>query len=191
MADRDRVLIVVPTVAGREDELRACLSSHAHPRAVLRIERGHASCGDAWNAGARAALREHSRRPLDAVLFTADDLIAHPGYLDVALSMLHLHELPGAFVYDEDGRRHDDDGPPAATVPFSRVPLLPMHLVRALFPMPPLHYYSDLWLGERARELGWNTRLVRSFAFTHTWAQAGRIASDERDLRLLRSLGSR
>lgn len=181
--------VVIPTVPGRERELARALDSHSdyelgRPSLVrLEVLRGFSTCGEAWNAGA-AELLERFGENLTHLCFSADDLIARPGWYGAALASLEQGYLPAPELYLESGEldpKTSHDGPPGSLVAFSRVPFFPAAAWRFIGPMPALHYYSDCWVGDRLSELGYRTRVAAGFAFTHLWAQPGRIHTDDPD----------
>jgi hypothetical protein len=177
-----RVAIVVPTIDGRETDLRRCLVAYEKtaPDAYLYIEHGHASCGEAWIAGAERA-REHG---FDYLHLTADDLEPHLGWLEVAVETVDKGFIPTPLVYDPSGQLesaglagfalnhvaadqdwHSVDG---TTVPF---------LTRDMWDcigMIPVHYCTDLWVSAKGRMHGWDTVIRTGMKFTHYTAPAGR-----------------
>ena len=42
-------------------------------------------------------------------------------------------------------------------------------------PWPEIPYYADLWVSEKGRTIGIETRMIHSYAFVHHWSQIGRI----------------
>lgn len=173
------IAVVIPTVSGREDVLGKSVASHAGGAGALHVLKGFATCGAAWNAGALLALADER---VTHVLFGADDLVALPGWDRAALASIDQGFLPNAILRDEAGQFWNvQDGQPGAECAFPRVPFLPVDLLRRMLPVPPIHYYSDCWVGSRASDLGWRTRVTAGFEFTHLWAQAGRIHDSEPD----------
>lgn len=177
---------MIPTVPGREDELRRSLHSLEHAirplgvDVVVRVESGHKTCGEAWNAGAAWLVERFAE--LDFLLFSADDLIADDRCIGSALNraMNGRRELPAPQLFLVDGRRdpRTDDGPDGVSTYFSRVPFLPLELWTKVAPMPPLHYFSDAWIADRAHERGYSFRVTSGFAFVHLWSEPGRYADD-------------
>lgn len=186
-----RVAVIIPTVPGRGDQLADSVRSTADDDRVgaVHVIAGYETCGAAWNAGALLALADQQ---VTHVLFSADDLVAKPGWLDAALmaSEMAPHYLPAPRLYNVDGSRWDQDGVPGTEVAFPRVPFLPRDLVRRLLPIPPIHYYSDCWVGARAHDYGWKVRVQAGFDFVHSWAAAGRIHDSEPDRRAFEALMS-
>lgn len=181
-----KIGVVIPTVDGREEMLETVvLPAYLDKKlAPFRIEimRGFDNCGEAWNEGA-ARLIEHG---CDYLHFGADDLYPlSPLWHRSALHASENHCLPGAYLYDTAGNRtQDHDGPHWSRVTFSRVPFLPVSVWRQVGPIPPLHYYSDCYLGAKCYAVGQEIRLVAGYAFCHLWAQPGRITDDSKDREL-------
>jgi hypothetical protein len=184
-----RVAVIIPTVAGRENLLPRCIKEHCPPWLEShdvtfspRVIRDLPTCGEAWNIGVRSAFKSGA----DYVLLSADDLLPRsPWYVCDAIDAWELDDaLPAARCYGLDGEPQNHDGAPGDTVAFSRVPFLPAELARDVFPIPPLHYYSDVWIGDVLRANGRTFKIAADFKFTHLWAQARRRPSDEHDRQL-------
>lgn len=176
--------IVIPTVAGREQLLHRCYGAFRQtaPSATILIVRDEPTCGAAWNRGANLAEQRFAERgrALRWLLFAADDLIPEPGFLDPALWFADRGQLPAARLLNEDGTVWNPHERPGDLVAFPRVPLLRLDVWKRLGPIPgdpPLHYFSDVWLGRH----GDPCPVVGSFRFTHLWAGPGRHHSSEPD----------
>lgn len=182
-----RLAIIIPTVAGRELYLDRCIQSFKDTATApqsIKVIRGHPACGEAWNDGWRRFARDTTFHYLPKpthYLFAADDLLATDGWFDAALATLSNLTIPAAVTLGEDGESQNLDGPAGAEVPFSRVPLLSHAQAERIFPVPPLHYYSDVWIGDKARSLGYRFVMQYGFRFVHLWAHAGRHADDIED----------
>lgn len=175
------IAVVIPTVAGREDVLARAVASHAAGAGAIHILKGFDNCGAAWNVGALLAL---SNPDVTHVLFSADDLVAKPGWQVPAREATDVdRELPNAILREHGTMTHWNvqDGADGALCAFPRVPFLPVALLRRLLPIPPIHYYSDCWVGARAADLGWKSRVTAGFEFVHLWAAPGRIHDSEPD----------
>jgi hypothetical protein len=180
LGDGAKIAVVLPTVPGRELILGRSVASHAAGADALHILKGYTTCGAAWNAGALLALADPA---ITHVLFSADDLLALPGWQRAAAASVDQGFLPNAILRDAETNAfwNVQDGNPGQLCAFPRVPFLPVALLRRLLPIPPLHYYSDSWVGARAADLGWPTRVTAGFEFVHLWAAAGRIADSDPD----------
>ena len=67
------------------------------------------------------------------------------------------------------------DGPPGAITAFSRVPSMTREMAEAVGPWPIMDYYSDNWVSDKARVLGWETRVADGYRFVHHWHPVGRL----------------
>lgn len=183
-----RIGVVFPTVAGREDSLERAIRATCRPEAErlddvqfgLRVYADLTSCGAAWNLGVQELLNAGA----EYLLLSADDLEPRdPAWYRPALTACLRGTLPAARLYGADGTEQDT-GPPGSPAVFPRVPFLPATLAAEIFPIPPLHYYSDVWIGQVAERHGWGCEYVNGFEFTHHWAQPGRRTDPEPDRRL-------
>lgn len=175
------VAVVIPTIKGREEDLRRCLVGYENtcPDAEIYIEAGYPSCGEAWIAGAERAVE----RGFDYIHFTADDLEPHEGWLEPAVESVEKDFIPSPVVFHPDGTlesaglmgfgcytgpHHDGMLVEGTTVPFLRRDMWER------IGMIPVHYCTDLWVSHQGRKYGWETVLRTSMEFTHYNAPAGR-----------------
>jgi hypothetical protein len=172
------VAIVVPTIEGREIDLKRCLRAYKRtaPKAEVIVEHDHGSCGEAWIAGAE-------RTDAEYLHFTADDLEPQPGWLKIAKETVDKGFIPAPLVFNTDGSldsaglvgfgqyrgEHQDWQPiEGTTIPF---------LTREMWEtvgMIPVHYCTDLWVSVQGRKHGWETVIRTGMRFTHHVAPAGR-----------------
>lgn len=118
------VSVIFPTVLGREESLERAVESF--PGCEWIILAGHPTCGSAWVEGAR-------RSKGDYICFAADDLEAHPGFVEAMLADIDHGVHPAALVLEPDGslqscggngwdccRQNCEDGTPCewSPVPF-------------------------------------------------------------------------
>jgi len=176
--------VVVPTISGREESLEITLRSYEETLAgddfELIIIQDAPTWPEACNEG-------YSKADAEYYLFGADDLDAEPGWWEYGKAALEAApmELPAPRVYDNhgpDGGRqlsNIKDGEDGALTHFTRVPLMTQEQWEIVGPWPPIVYYADLWLSEKARTLGIRTRMVYGFDFFHRWSQIGRVDSRE------------
>jgi hypothetical protein len=183
-----RVAVVVPTIQGREDDLKRCVEAYwdTAPKAKVYIERDHSSCGAAWIAGAERATRDG----FDYLHLTADDLEPHAGWLETAIETVEKDMIPAPFVYRPDGTLesaglagfsmncaqqadwHPVDG---TTVPFvTREMWEAIATPQFTETLSVVHYCSDLMFSVAGRKHGWDTVIRAGMAFTHYTAPAGR-----------------
>ncbi len=172
-----RVTVVVPTIKGREEMLQKCLASYelTTPQLELIVIKGKSTCGIAWNEGVARATGEY-------IHLTADDIEAHAGWLEAGVSSASRGELPAGLILHSDGSLQscgdEHDRPDGFVTEIPRIPFLPTALAREIFPIRPIHYFSDNLVGDLARGLGWETVVNRKYLFTHHLAGHGRL--DER-----------
>ena len=185
--------VIVPTITGREDSLERTLSAYEATGPVdmeLVIIQDLANWPSGCNEGARRAKG-------DVLHFSADDIEPLPGWHVDALAWIAEHdELPAPRVFNHsvDGEWDNAvDGPDGGVPHFTRVPLMTRSQYDRIGPWPEIDYCSDVWLSEKARTLGIETRMIWSYAFVHHWNQVGRLdtperlAASERALRELRA----
>lgn len=168
--------IVVPTVDGREELLDKCLASYRRYTSVGEHEviviRNKPTCGIAWNEGVEVAEGEY-------IHLTADDIEAHEGWLEAGIMSLDRQELPAARILNSDGSLQscgdEHDRPEGFVTEIARIPILTRGLARKVFPIAPLHYYTDNIVSDKARELGWETVVNRNYLFTHHLSLVSRL----------------
>ena len=172
--------IVIPTITGREDSYARCLFAYGDTMpegAEIITVRDEPNWPTACNVGYREAKG-------DVIHFTADDLEPLPGWWQEALAWVQIHdELPAPKVmnYAADGVWDNAvDGPDKAVPHFTRIPFMRRSQYERIGPWPDIDYCADVWLSEKARTLGIETRMIHSYAFVHHWEQIGRISTPER-----------
>jgi hypothetical protein len=181
--------IVVPTIDGRELDLKRCLAAYKRtaPHARIIIEHGHPSCGAAWIAGAEQAARDG----FDYLHLTADDLEPLPGWLAIAKSTADKGMIPAPHVLRPDGqlesagligfalngsRTADMEPVDGTTVPFLTREMWEAFIAIPGFAstMTATHYATDLMCSFAGRANGWPTVVRASMRFVHYTAPAGR-----------------
>jgi glycosyltransferase involved in cell wall biosynthesis len=170
-----KLSVVIPTVASRALSFERTVDAYAKfsPEGVeLIVIRDKPTCGIAWNAGVLLATGDY-------IHLTADDIEPHEGWLEAGIASLDRGELPAARVLHGDGSLQscgdELDREDGFVTEISRIPFLTRELVDAIFPIPPIHYYTDNIISDRARALGWPTVVNRSYQFTHYLASEGRL----------------
>lgn len=179
---------MIPTVEGREAHLERCVAAYAENTVgegvELLVERGHSTCGLAWNAGAARATGEYLH-------LTADDLEPLLGWNLPAQEAIGRGEIPAPLVYKvrlvdgypvkevetsggEWNRRLDDWERVLGTcvVPFCRL----RDWRGNIGPSIETHYYTDNWFTDQCRRAGLEIVLRQNYAFIHHWALQGRGA---------------
>ncbi len=96
-----KVAIIIPTVAGREQVFDQVLDAYAETRPTgwefdLIVPEGHATVGEAWNAGSEDA-------DADYVFYTIDDAEPHPGWAQVATRTVDAGYIPAPRLEHADG----------------------------------------------------------------------------------------
>lgn len=175
------ISVVVPTISGREESLARIVAAYRDTLAGCKhqiiVVLNESSWPRACNVG-------YTKSEGDVIHFTADDLEPLPGWWQETLKRLESHdELPAGKVlnYSADGRWDNYmDGENGALTHFTRVPIMTRDQYERIGPWPEqLDYAADVWLSERARTLGIETRMLHSYAFVHHWSQIGRIDTPE------------
>jgi hypothetical protein len=175
--------IVIPTISGREQSLARCRDAYERTAPnVMEVEyvvvRDRKNWPAACNEGYRQARGEYLH-------FSADDLEPLPGWWVYSLRWLvdGYDELPAPKVMNHSADGVWDnavDGPDGGTPHFTRIPLMTRSQYERIGPWPEIDYGADVWLSERGRTLGIETRMFHSYAFVHHWEQHGRIDTPER-----------
>lgn len=177
------VLIVIPTVDGREDYLEAC--ENAYQKTVSFSERSfyiaknRPTCGEAWNAGAKFA-RELG---VDYVHMTADDMIPHPGWYECAVETVEAGYIPSALVKYPDGGIQSHGVWATRYVDWTIVPqtLVPFCRPSQWIPIPNIHYFSDNAASSAFKHQGLEIAARVNYCFTHHMAEPGRQSLTERE----------
>lgn len=175
------ISVIIPTIPGREETLDRCWHAYVDTMGGLDYElcvvEGFPNWPSACNAGYRDAKG-------DILHFTADDLEPLPGWWVAPLELLATaDELPAARVLNHtaDGPMDNaGDGPDGAFTHFTRVPIMRRDQYDRIGAWPEIDYCADVWLSEKARTIGIQTRLLYSYALVHHWSQIGRIDTPER-----------
>jgi hypothetical protein len=171
--------VVIPSIDGREDSLARARDAYLRTGPTemeIIVVRNLANWPAACNEGYRRAVG-------DRLHFTADDLEPIEGWWQEALPWLDEHDelpAPRVFNHSPDGVWDNAiDGADGAIPHFTRIPLMTRDQYERIGPWPEIPYASDVWLSERGRTLGIETRMFHSYAFVHHWSQVGRIDSQE------------
>ena len=174
------ISVVIPTIHGRDDLLEQTLDAieaTAGCEVEFIVPRGHATCGEGWNAGA-------ARASGDFLMLAADDMIPHEGWAHAAVTAARRGVYPAPLIVNPDGSTlccgtlgsgllltgDARDGLPVCNSP---VPFMRTHLWAEIGPSIPAHCYSDDYLAYRARLAGLSVEVRRAFKFTHLDGQPG------------------
>lgn len=169
------ITVVIPTISGREESLARAVKSYEDTTVGVDCEIIVVKDEPTWPA---ACNKGYEQSKGDILHFTADDLEPLPDWhLDV-LAWLEFHdELPAGKVlnYSASGAFDNHaDGADGDLVWFTRLPILRRDQWERIGAWPNLYHYADIWLSEKARSLGIETRMFYSYAFVHHWSQIGR-----------------
>jgi hypothetical protein len=166
-----KLSVVIPTISGREEHLARCISAYqaTSPDAELVVVEDENSWPAACNEGYRQSKG-------DIVHFTADDLEPLPSWWQEVTAALETEDiLPAAKVLNADGSwDNEGDGPDGGHPHFTRVPIMRRDQWERIGEWPEFNYVADVWVSEKGRTLGIETRMFYSYAFVHHWAQVGR-----------------
>lgn len=175
------ISVIVPTIKGREHWLERCKVAYAASTRdyELIVIEDKPTCNMAWNLGIRHAIGEY-------IHLSADDLEPHSGWLEAALGAVAQGFLPCPRVLNSDGTLQscgntDQEAADGEVSDVARVPFFPAHLTDAIYPILNTQYLGDYWVTNRARKVGWETRVVRDMVFTHHLAPEGRKETLNRD----------
>ncbi len=134
-----------------------------------------------WPSWPSACNEGYKEAKGDVLHFSADDLEAIPGWNHSALLHLSVHdELVNGRVFDykADGHWNNyQDGEDGGLTWFTRVPIMTRLQYEKIGLWPHIDYFADVWVSEKARKLGIETRNVWGYDFIHHWHQHGRVDS--------------
>ena len=154
--------IVLPTIAGREDELAQSMEAYKRttPAPIeWIIERDHPTCAAAWNSGA-------SKATCEFLHMGADDIQPEPGWWDAARPVLDAGDIPLGWIREPNGAQFGRD--------FPRVVICRREW---WVDVPPeLHYWSDNWFGDAMTATGHKQVVAEGFDFFHRRSMVGRGA---------------
>lgn len=179
-----KLLIVIPTVVGREESLGKAVASYE--RAALGIKHeievvsGQPSCGEAWRVGVEG-------KSFDYVLLSADDHVVLPGFFPPLIEAVKDKDmLPTPLVLNADGKLQSAGGQLGAPgdvrtdfygdwmpVDYCPVPFLGREQWEQIG-MLPIHYGSDVWVSYRGRQVGFQSCLRTESRLIHDYHPAGR-----------------
>jgi len=158
--------IVMPTIAGRESELARSVAAYERRTPVpieWIIERGHATCGAAWNAGAAKATGE-------ILHMGADDIEPESRFwLWAAMGVLNAGRIPLGYVREDEAGMFGRD--------FARVVICRREW---WCDVPELHYWSDNAFDDLMRAAGHTPVIAEGFDFYHRKSMVGRDDSPKR-----------
>jgi hypothetical protein len=173
---RDPVVsVVIPTLPGREESLDCALRSLALtcPDAEIVLVYGSGPVGDGWTVGADAARGRY-------VHLAGDDLEWMPGWWESAARVCDEGRIPAPLVFNGDGSVQScgdqmdaivPDGSPAT---WPRMPFVSAEQWARIGPIPAgIHYFSDNYIGDRGRLLGFETVVCHGYQIVHHLEMTG------------------
>ena len=171
-----KISVIMPTISGREESLARMVAAY-HERTPHELEIINPKDYPSWPAGCNAG---QLRATGDVLHFASDDLEPLEGWATAMLESLRADEIPAPQLWDfawsaKAPVNAAADGPPGVITAFSRVPSLTWEMADAIGPWPEMAYYADNWVSDKARILGWETRVMGDYRFVHHWHQTGRL----------------
>jgi glycosyltransferase involved in cell wall biosynthesis len=174
------ISVVVPTIPGREalfEQTVEAFEATTTCELEFIVPRGHATCGEAWNAGADKATGEY-------LMLAADDMEPHPGWSETAMLAADNGVYPAPWIVNADGSTEccgtlgsglllNDNARDGLPVCNSPVPFMRWDYWPEIGPSIPAHCYSDDYLAYRARLAGLSVEVRRGYRFTHLDGQVG------------------
>lgn len=173
---RTKISVIIPTITGREESLAKVLDAYRERTPGYELEFVTPLNEHNWPTGCNVGQRKATG---DIFAFGSDDLEPLEGWADAAIATLANNELPAPQVWDwkVEGRpvNEGQDGPPGSITAFTRVVCLTRAMAEAIGPWPDIDYYADNWVSDKARSLGWETRVTAGYGFIHHWHPVGRL----------------
>jgi hypothetical protein len=172
------ISVVMPTISGREEMWAQMVEFYQSRTPGYELEILSPKDYRNWPTAINTAKPKGSY-----ILYGADDLEPLEGWADAMVGCLDRGEVPAPQVWNwvKEGPpvNVNEDGPPGSRAAFTRVPALTRDLALAVGPWPEIDYYSDNWVSDKARILGWETRVTDGFDFIHHWHQHGRLEAGD------------
>jgi hypothetical protein len=170
------ISVIVPTIAGREQSLERVMQAYRDRTPGFRLQvinpKDYPNWPAACNVGQQTARGSY-------FAFGSDDLEPLDGWADAMVRCLDASELPAPQLWDfrPGGTPVNEfaDGGPGSIPAFTRVVALTRAMAQAIGPWPEIAYYADNWVSDKARILGWETRVTAGYGFVHHWHQHGRL----------------
>jgi hypothetical protein len=166
------VSAIFPTVEGREESLARALASLPDCDPIVLSD--YPTCGAAWVQGAREAQGDY-------IFFAADDIEAHPGFLNAMCATVDRGFHPAAVVLEPDGSLQSCGGngwdccrqncPDGAAVEWSPTSFIAREHWALIEPhaeaLADLHYASDMLVSALLTDHGIPAAVCRGAVMTH------------------------
>lgn len=171
MASSSEISVVVPTIAGREEWAKSCISEYQRTAPGCEVVKvvDEPSCGHAWIKGFERSTKKY-------VHFTADDILPYEGWWQAGTQALDEGIIPAAYVVDKRGLPAMCDAPLGSLGywPNVLVPIITRDLLELGNWLQPFHYGTDDWITYRSVKLGYEVRRIPEYKFAHHVASQGR-----------------
>lgn len=174
------VLVIVPTITGREHWRDRCLASYwnnsQHEVSIWFVQ-DEPTCGAGWNKG-----WEQQRWPQhDYVHLSCDDLEPQFGWDKAAIEACEQQMIPCPLQTHADGTpwqwgRSTTPVPDWKPCNATTLPFLPWWMAEQILPGLDCHYYTDDWISWRSQQFGWGDVYREGYRFIHHLAPEGRGA---------------
>ena len=175
-----KLSVVIPTITGREDSLARAIAAYTETLDGTNYEIITVLDKPNWPAACNEGYRQSAG---DVIHFSADDLEPMPGWhVEALLTLSVKDELPAPRVYNylpppEGEWANPEDGSHGAIPEFTRIPIMRRDQYERIGEWPEMPYYADLWVTDKGRTLGIETKMVHGYDFIHHWSQVGRLDS--------------
>lgn len=171
-----KILVIVPTIDGREKSLFRCLDTYKTRTPKHEVEmmvlRNYDTCGIAWGVGMELA----KHKDFDYIQLSADDLEPHEGWAEPAIAMIESGKLPAPKILNPDGSLFSFGHNAGKT---SVVPMFKKEHIERVLPMAPWHYWTDDYVSHK---LGLPVENCEGYTFTHHADPVGRLMSHNDDM---------
>lgn len=185
------ILIVLPTVTGREEHFNRCITAYAErtpgyePHIVATFDQ------PTWGQGIRTVLEQvgDDIDTFEYIHFTADDLEPMEGWAAPAVEAAKSGVVPAPYLMDTGGEvfyghpptRDMADWKPTLT---STIPFMRVRDWKKCAPMCDWHFFTDDFISHRARSAGLGICCRSDYRFVHHVAQERRGAGMSQDQRM-------
>jgi len=195
-----KLLIVCPTIDGREDSFNRLLNSYHETippdvETILEKVNNRPTCGKGWSDGVERALA--SGFEPDYIHLTCDDLEAQPGWLEAAAEAVDERYQPAPHLdtvnqQGEFGTDINYGHPPTSDMSdwkTTRTSVIPFFAGSwwnlYIAPMFTAHYFTDDFISHQLGKNGIETKCRTGMKFFHHHHMHGRGAGMTQDERMI------